>query len=142
MTYGVLALCLCTFCFGLTIPYTDSRGVFLIDIVDHFLINYGIVLIAFVEIILAAWITGNKLHQRFYQCAFKEQDQKLVLSTWTLCLARSALVIIISNVVIDIRNPYRNYPVEAIFKYGVLPATLIVLGAIVLGIIGRKTSSA
>jgi NSS family neurotransmitter:Na+ symporter len=138
MTYGVLALCLCTFCFGLTIPYTDSRGVFLIDIVDHFLINYGIVLIAFVEIILAAWILGTSCIKDFINAHSKNKIRSWCCPLGRFVLPGVLLVIIISNVVIDIRNPYRNYPVEAIFKYGVLPATLIVLGAIVLGIIGRK----
>lgn len=138
MTYGVLALVLCTFCFGITLPYTDSKGVFLIDIIDHFLVNYGVVLVALVEVILSVWILGASCMRDFINSHSQQKIDNWCCPMGRFILPGVLFVMIVANTIEDIQNPYRGYPIEAIFKYGILPAAMIALGAIVLGIIGRK----
>ena len=63
---GYLALGLCTFFFLLSLPYCTQGGFYLFLLMDDAVMGNNVLIIAFVEIILVAWVFGI---DRFLDCA-------------------------------------------------------------------------
>ena len=120
----------------LSVVFTFGSGLFILDIVDHFINNFGILTCAFGEIILMAWIikiAGIREH-------VNSVSDFAVGDWWNFCLRFVSTaflgVIIIRNLIGDIDKAYGGYDLEMIVMFGwcVLLATL--LGAIALQKIG------
>ncbi len=141
LSYGVLALVACSVCFALSIPYTGSKGIFFLDIMDHFTVEYGIVLIAFIEVLISVWIFGSK---NLYNFINEHNNRKT--GKWIFPYGKIVLPIVLGsilawNLMQDFSHPYRGYSSDAIITYGVFPATFILLAAVIMGIIGRHWKS-
>jgi NSS family neurotransmitter:Na+ symporter len=118
--------------FVLSVVFTAGSGLFILDIVDHFINNFGILTCALGEIVLMAWIV--KL------TAMREHVNGVsdfeIGGWWNFCLrfVSTALlgIIIIRNLIGDIQKTYGGYDLDMIVMFGwcVLLATL--LGAIIL----------
>ncbi len=100
------------------IVFASHSGLLVLDIVDRFINNFGVLAGGLVEIIFLSWICGLD--------GFKEKinltsDFK-VGTLWTFCLKIITPAIlgymIISNLVGDIKTPYSGYPSLALFVFG------------------------
>ena len=100
------------------IVFASRSGLLVLDIVDRFINNFGVLAGGLVEIIFLAWICGLD--------GFKDKinltsDFK-VGTLWSFCLRIITPAILgymsISNLIGDIKTPYGGYPSLALFVFG------------------------
>lgn len=113
--------------FGLMISmvFVTGAGLYILDIMDHFINSFAIVTIGFLEAVLIGWVVGaDKIR--------KHNNEVSIISIgywWEIIIkfVSPAILgfILINSLINDILNPYENYPVKALLIYGV--GTLIVV---------------
>ncbi len=109
---------LCLVGFVLSLVFMTNGGLFVLDIVDHFINNFGIVLAGLVEVVLLSWF--------FKLDTVREHANALsdfaIGSWWNFCLKVITPIVLgymaIANLVGDIRVPYEGYPASALLIFG------------------------
>lgn len=124
----------CGISFLVSIVFATGAGLYILDIVDHFINNYGVAVLGLVEAILLGWFF-NLESMREYVNPISDYH---VGKWWNFCIKYITPVLLgimtILNVIEDITNPYEGYPVASLIAYGV-SAVLFVM---VAGFIASK----
>ncbi|MFO7875416.1 MAG: sodium-dependent transporter [Desulfovermiculus sp.] len=128
-------LCLIGFIFSLV--FMTQAGLLVLDIVDHFINNFGIVFAGLVEVILLSWF--------FKLDSIREHANSLsdfhIGTWWNFCLKVITPIVLgymaIANLVGDIRSAYGGYPGSALLIFG----WAIVVGIVVLSFIMQSGRS-
>ncbi|WP_166242286.1 sodium-dependent transporter [Paenibacillus turpanensis] len=101
-----------------SIGYATGAGVVLLDIVDHFINNFGIAVSGLIEVILIGW---------FYNITKIRKENNLVsdfaVGSWWNVMIRFVTPIILlfmgyKNLVDELAKPYEGYPAHAIMTFG------------------------
>lgn len=114
------------------LPFVTKAGLYYLDILDHFVSGYGLVLSGLLEAIVIGWFWKAADLREFIN---KHSDIKLgkawdVLITYLIPLFLIYLFVITLQA--EFRVAYEGYPVEALLYGGVLP--LILAPFIALGV--------
>jgi len=134
----VTLLCIVGFLGG--IIFTTASGIHWLNIVDHFLLSYGLVIVGLLEIIVIAWIYGSS---HIIKHANSMSNIKIgpMLSSLLKVVTPLVLVIILLFMTYnEIQSPYEGYDRLATIGigFGWIVGTLII--AIVLSRMSWKTS--
>jgi len=119
---------ICILGFLLSLMFSGGNGLYLLEIVDHFIANFGLVMIGLVECLILGWMyTIHKLR------AHANETSEIKLGRWWDVLIKFVvptilLVLLIVSVIQNITNPYMGYPWWLIVGAGVTP--LIILFAL------------
>lgn len=128
---GRIVLGVCTVGFLCGIIFTTQSGLYYLDIVDHFVTNYSLILVGLLETLAVGWIYGaDRLRQYINTVSRWEVGvwwDYLVKYIIPLCL----VLLLISNFKTDLMVPYEGYPSIFIFLFGWLPV-ILVFGVILL----------
>jgi len=101
-----------------SIIFATQGGLNWIDIVDHFLNKYGLVLAGLLECILLGWVyKAAKLREHI------NQSQPSTLSSWwdfaiRFVIPAVLLTILLNSLVEEFKAPYGNYPLLSIILIG------------------------
>ena len=124
----------CIFAFLLSLFFTTGAGLYILDIVDHYINNFGIVFVGLIEVILLGWFFDIK---SFGSYANGVSDIR-VGKWWYICIKfitpSMLFVTILYNIYNEIINLYGGYSLKALFLLGWLLALLV----LVLGILLAK----
>ncbi|KXZ40563.1 neurotransmitter:Na+ symporter, NSS family [Alkalithermobacter thermoalcaliphilus JW-YL-7 = DSM 7308] len=98
--------------------FATRAGVFLLDIVDHFVGNYGIALIGLVEAIVLGYVyKAEKMKEDVNQYSSMK-----VGAWWVFCIKYITPValsyLFIQNVISEFKAPYGSYPISALIVFG------------------------
>ncbi len=102
--------------------FTTSAGLYWLDIVDHFLNNYGLIVVGLLECLLIVWYYKiDKLH--FHLSDVSEGGYSRAWDmTWEWCVkfvAPTVLVgILVWSIAEDLQTPYEGYPTQALLVLG------------------------
>lgn len=114
--------------------FTTGAGLLWLDIVDHFLNNYGLIVVGLLECLLIVWYYRiEKLHFHLSDASEGGYSRAWDM-TWEWCIkfvAPMVLVVILCwSVYEDFRTPYGGYPVQALLVLGMgwLMGTFLVSG--------------
>lgn len=134
-----VTICIIGFLAGLL--FISDGGLHWLDIVDNWMNTWGLVVIAFLEALLFGWFFNLKqLQKQIDKCS------EIKAGAWWVFMIRfvSPLVlgiIIIWNLVNEIRDPYGDYPMWSIWLGGWgLITVLLVISIILSNAKPRKTS--
>jgi NSS family neurotransmitter:Na+ symporter len=135
-TTGVV--CLLGFCASLL--FATGSGLHWLELVDHFVANFGLVSIGLVECLLLGWVLKPVFLREH---ANKTSD--ILLGRWWDLLIRyvipAVLIILLIGAIIDnIVSPYNGYPWWIILLGGCFPLAAIVIGSIVFMKWGGKSA--
>lgn len=112
-----------------SLPFSTGGGLLLLDLVDHFINNYGIVFGGLAEILMIAWL-GRLPEMRRY---VNQVSDFPLGSWWSVCLKvvtpLTLGVMAISNLVGDLAQPYSGYPLTALVAFGWVLMALMGLAA-------------
>jgi len=116
----------------ISLVFTAGSGLYWLDIVDHFIANFGLVMIGLVECLILGWMYSI---YKFREHANKTSEIKIGI--WWDYLIKyiipSILLILLVIAVFDnITNPYLNHPWWVIIFGGVSPCITIFLLSFVL----------
>jgi NSS family neurotransmitter:Na+ symporter len=112
------ALVFCTAGFVISIAFTTGGGILLLDIVDHFINNFGVLIGAFIEIVFIAWFCNiDDLR------AYINRSSEIKIGTlWTLSIRFIAPAMLgfmmVSNFIGDIAKNYGGYSTAATLAFG------------------------
>lgn len=101
-------VCLAAFLAG--IIYTTRAGLYFLDIVDHFVTNYNLVIVGLLQVILAGWIYGAEKLRRYID----EVSEWRVGKWWNLSIKylipAVLAALLATQFSIDLKTPYEGYP--------------------------------
>ena len=124
------AFCVVGFLIGLV--FTTGAGMYWLDIVDHWMNNYGLVVIGFLECIAIGWFYGTKKLKEYVN-----EVSDFRIGWWWDLFVRwiTPLVLgwaLVTNIVKEIMTPYESYPQWALLVGGWGVVALIILVAAVI----------
>ncbi|MCM3663339.1 sodium-dependent transporter [Mesobacillus subterraneus] len=116
----------------ISILFATQGGLNFLDTVDAFINNYGVVAAGFVEIILVAWVAKELNNLRSHADAISDIQ---LGSWWNICLKYVTPVVLgvmmVMNILTDLKTSYGGYPESFNFYYG----WLVALGALLVGFV-------
>lgn len=112
----VSAVCLTGF-LG-SIIFTAKSGLFWVDILDHFVTNYGLVIIGILECLLVGWVFGARRLREHINHA----GDITLTKAWDVCVRIISplvlVVLLVNSLVHELRAPYEGYPWVSIILVG------------------------
>ena len=108
----------CAIGFMAGIIFTTFAGLHYLDITDHFITNYGLVAAGLLETIAIGWFYGaDKLRK------YINEVSDIKIGRWWNVLIKFVIpilliILLVSSLLRDIKNPYEGYPQWAIFCFG------------------------
>jgi NSS family neurotransmitter:Na+ symporter len=131
---------MCILGFFLSLIFATGGGLYLIDIIDAFIADFGMVTIGLLECLIFGWLYKVK---KFRKHANKTSE--VMLGKWWDTLIKyvipTILTILLAFAIIHnvVNNPYPEYPGWLIFLAGILPLIIIVsLSFILMKIKGKR----
>ena len=124
---------MCTLGFFISLIFATGGGLYLLEIIDHFIANFGLVTIGLLECLIFGWMF--KIY-RLREHANETSD--ILLGRWWDILIKFiipgllAMLLIVSVVNNVINNPYPNYPGWLIVLMGIAPLLIITIISFVL----------
>jgi len=118
-------VCAVSFAFG--VLYITNAGLYFLDIVDHFVMNFGLVIAGLIEAIAVGWVFGAKRMREYINSV---SNMKLgawwdVLIKWVIPVI--LIVLLVVQFITEITTPYEGYPQWAInVGWGAVVVPLIV----------------
>jgi NSS family neurotransmitter:Na+ symporter len=124
---GILVTAICTAGFFGSVIFTTNIGLFVLDIVDHFINNYGLLTGGLIECIIIGWFLRTRAMREHVN---NSGGIVRLPAAWDWCLKIITplilLTIIIMALVADFGSRYGDYPMWMLLSFG-LGALLITL---------------
>lgn len=122
----------------LSIPFVTKAGLYYLDIIDHFIVSYGLIIIGILEALIVGWFwKGDKL-----KTFINEQSPNWKLGGfWSfsikIIIPVFLTILLVLNIRAEFMTPYEGYPVWALIYIGLVP----LLAAPLIGIVLDKLIS-
>ncbi len=132
---------MCIIGFFISLVFASGSGLHWLDIVDHFIANFGLVMIGLVECLILGWMyTLSKLREH------ANETSEIQIGRWWDYLIKYVipfvLFLLLAIAIIDnIINPYLGYPWWVIVLGGVTPCLAIFLLSFVFMKIKKHTEA-
>lgn len=127
-------------CFGfflLGLIYTTGAGIYLIDIVDHYISEFGLVLVIILETIIVGWMLGGEKIRYYIN---KVSDFRMGL-WWDYAVMYIApivfLFLLLMQVYKEISIPYGGYPLWA-RMVGIISVLLVIILSFIFNKLSEK----
>lgn len=110
---SVIAFLVCFVAFLLGILFTTNAGLYFLDVIDHYVVNTGLILVGLLQVLAIGWIYGaDKLR------AYINATSKGRLGKWWTYSIKYVIPIILTvllfiQIKTDIMVPYEGYPMWA-----------------------------
>lgn len=109
--------------------FTNSSGLYFLDIVDHFINNYGLLTVGILQCLIVGWWVKDKfLINHIVKNSPGTPGQKIILrhflhGFWSYCIKFLCPIVLIIILVLslrrDVTRPYEDYPVVYLIMLGV-----------------------
>ena len=115
----------------ISMVYATGGGLYILDIVDHFINNYNIVISGLIEVVLIAWVYKLK----DFKDLINRVSEFRVGIWWDFCLKFLTpvflAVFLALKIIEDFKVPYENYPQAALVGLGwSMPIIAFIVGII------------
>ncbi len=115
--------------------YSTGAGLYLLDIIDNFINNYGIVVVGLLEVIVVGWIIKPDTIR-----AHTNKISYYNIGKWWNYVIKFLTPVILTYMLVqsfinEVKKPYGGYDMKALFAYG---WSVIVIGIICALIISKK----
>lgn len=101
---------ICCLGFIAGIIYTTKSGLYFLDLVDHFVTNYNLILVGIFQSILAGWLYGSEKLRRYINSVSEWQVGKW----WNIAIKYVVPMVLVALIATqfstDINTPYEDYP--------------------------------
>lgn len=125
---GVVTFVCGTGFFG-SIIFTAKSGLYWLDIADHFITHYGLVLIAILECVVVGWIyKASKLRKHI-----NTVGAPVLTEIWDICVKFVTplilLLLVINDIIKEVSSPYEGYDISAILLIGPVWLVIVLIAA-------------
>lgn len=117
--------------------YSTKSGLYYLDITDHFIVSYGLVIIGILESLIIGWFWKGGALVEFIKdhSTFHLEGLWLFSVRWFTPIFLA--ILLIWNLINEFKAPYEGYPVVSLIYVGLLP---ILLAPVAGAILDRLTS--
>lgn len=105
-----VSLGICGMGFIAGIIYTTKSGLYFLDLVDHFVTNYNLVLVGIFQSILAGWLYGSEKLRRYINSVSEWQVGKWWNVAIKYVVPTVLVALLATQFSTDLRTPYGDYP--------------------------------
>ena len=127
----------------ISLLFATKGGLYMLDIVDYFINNFGITLAGLVEVVIVAWFVRQLAGLQNHANAISDLRTGL---WWKVCLGVITPILLgymmFDNIKQNLAENYEGYPTELILTYGVAVAVGVIVLGIVLGLVKWKSEVA
>ncbi|SKA11630.1 sodium-dependent transporter [Selenihalanaerobacter shriftii] len=118
--------------------FTTGAGLYFLDIVDHFVNQFGIALIGLVECIVLGWYYKSSRIRNYVNPL-----SDFPIGNWWEIMIKFVTPIIlgvmfIQNTILELSKPYGGYDIGSLIKYGWAVAALLLIIGIILSFLPWK----
>lgn len=123
---------ICIVGFTVSIAFATNAGLYLLDIVDNFINNYGIVVVGLLEALVIGWIIKPDTIRRHTNSISYFKVGKWWNITIKYITPAILAFMLINSVITEIKTPYEGYSRSALFAYGWAIIGLGIIGALLI----------
>ena len=123
---------ICIVGFTVSIAFATNAGLYLLDIVDNFINNYGIVVVGLLEAFVIGWIIKPDTIRRHTNSISYFKVGKWWNITIKYITPAILAFMLINSVITEIKTPYEGYSRSALFAYGWAIIGLGIIGALLI----------
>lgn len=123
---------ICIVGFLVSTLYSTGAGLYILDIVDNFINNYGIVVVGLLEVILIGWIAKpNTIREHTNEISYFKIGRwwNIMIKFLTPAIL---IYMLIQSIMGEIKIPYGGYTLSALFLYGWSVIGIGIIGAILI----------
>lgn len=112
--------------------FTSNGGLYWLDIADHFITHYGLIMVGILQCVAIAWgWKASRLRKHINQCA-----PGSLSSFWDVCVTYITpvvlAVLIAKDLIIEVREPYGGYDWRAVLIIGPVWLVFALVGSLVI----------
>ncbi len=133
-----IGVALTAFIIGLL--YTTGAGLYWLDIVDHFMNNFGLFTVAFLQSFVVGWLYGPENLRSFANSVSDREIGKWWDFSVKYLVPIASLVIFVLALIDRIKSPYGDYPRLAEFLGGWLVIAVFIIISVILSKLKMKRS--
>lgn len=126
---------ICIIGFLISSLYATGAGLYLLDIIDNFINNYGIVVVGLLEVVLVGWIVKPRIIREHTN----EISYFRIGSWWDIVIKfltpAMLIYMLVQSFIGEVKAPYGGYDLSALFAYG---WSVIAVGIILALVISKK----
>lgn len=115
-----------------SLVFATQGGLFWLDIVDHFITHYGLVMVGLLECLVIGWVLKANVLRKHMDTVSATKLPKV----WDLCVKFFVPLVLVMLIVNDLKTelvePYEGYPVEALILLGVGWPLVALIAAIIV----------
>jgi len=123
--HSKIAFSLMALMFVAGLLFVTKGGLYALDIVDHFIISYGVIIIGILEAVIVGWLWKSNELKKFIE----ERSEWKLGALWDVSIKYIIpiflTVLLVLNLKSEIANPYEGYPTVALVYLGILPMILV-----------------
>ena len=116
---GFVVSAVCAVGFLGSMIFTTNAGLYWLDIVDHFITHYGLVVVGIAECIIGAWIFDIERLRRHINKTSAIKMPKIWDNIIRFFVPAILIIIVIGDLVAEFKAPYGNYPWFSLAMIGI-----------------------
>ncbi|MBO8161007.1 MAG: sodium-dependent transporter [Thermosipho sp. (in: Bacteria)] len=116
--------------------FATQGGLYWLDIVDHFLGIYALLIVGILEAIVIGWVLGAENLREYINSVSEIKVGKWFNFSLKFIIPIVLMFILITNLIDEIKNPYEGYPIWALL----IGASLLVITPIVAIVLSKIPS--
>lgn len=116
--------------------FTTGGGIYYLDIADHFLVNYGLVIVGLLEVIAVGWLWKGDALKDYINGRSRWQLGRAWDVAIKFVIPLFLVILLVWNIYNEFAAPYEGYPLWALLTIGVLP---LVLAPIIAALLDKFT---
>jgi NSS family neurotransmitter:Na+ symporter len=129
-----IAFIVCLVAFLCGIIFTTRAGLYFLDIVDHFVTSYNLVLVGLFECILVGWVYGAEKLRRYVNSVSDFRIGRWWNFAIKVVIPLALIVFLASNFWAEIHTPYEGYPGWALaIGWGVVVVPILIAIGMMVG---------
>jgi NSS family neurotransmitter:Na+ symporter len=135
-----IALVISIFGVILGLLFSTKAGLYYLDIADHFVVSYGLVIIGILQAIIVGWFYHTEELSNFIKKHSAINLQRLWLFSVRYFIPIFLTILLLMNLRTEFAANYEDYPTSALIYVGVLPLLLAVVAGVVLEKLTTKSN--
>ncbi len=116
---GFVVSIVCAVGFLGSVIFTTNAGLYWLDIVDHFITHYGLVVVGIAECIIGAWIFDIERLRRHINKTSSIKMPRIWDNIIRFFVPAILVIIVAGDIVAEFRAPYGNYPWFSLAMIGI-----------------------
>ncbi len=116
---GFVVSAVCALGFLGSLIFTTNAGLYWLDIVDHFITHYGLVVVGIAECIIGAWIFDVGRLRRHINKTSSIKMPRILDNIIRFFVPAILIIIVIGDIVAEFKAPYGNYPWFSLAMIGI-----------------------